>query len=356
MTKALSLRALLILVALPASLSCGESFDPASFVDNLRVVAAGVEVEGKPGRANPDPGDTVTVTNLVIDRGYPLIEGGPPPLSPPPLQWSLIACVPEPSVLSVDLCRIVLPCEGCIATPPSDPLDLPIVTFTIPSAEELEAANASNVVLQGAICANGPPAGPDAIIRFFTGETDDLDPCEDPNNEGRFISAQVLIEQDPDDPNLNPEIADVTLDGEPWPPPFDQGVPRDFPETGCAAVVDGSADLPRGGDSASLIRLTATDESFQEIMIDDEVVTEEMQVSWLGTAGAFEFSFSFITDPLRTATIQWVPPAFPSPSGTLVRFTFPMRDRASPASSAGSNRGGVVWVERGLCILPGDGS
>lgn len=340
------------LVVIALLIACSASFDPASFVDSLRVVAARVDVEGKPGRANPDPGDTVTVTNLVIDRGFPLTEDGPPPLSPPPLQWSLLACVPAPSVLPIAFCQTILECDGCVATPPEDPRALPIVTFTIPSADELEAAGANSVVLQGAICANGPPASPQAIIDFFTGVTDQLDPCENPDDEGRFISVQVLIEQDPDDPNLNPEIAEVTLNGEPWPPPFDRGVPRDFPSTGCITTIDPDGDLPRAGDPPSVITLTATDASFQPITIDGEEVIEEIQTSWLSDGGSLEFSFSFITDPARSASVQWAPPAFPSTSGTLVRFTFPIRDRATPESSAGANRGGVDWVERGLCILP----
>ena len=179
--KCLPILALCILAA------CSESFLQASAVTDLRVVGALVEVEGKPGRANPDPGDTIQVSNLVIDRGFPP-STEPAPLSPPPLQWSLVACVPEATVLALPICRNVLPCEGCEATPPEDPFAFPIVRFQVPSAAELEAVEATSVVLQGAICANGPPAELDAIIRFITGETDVLDPCADPNNEGRFIS------------------------------------------------------------------------------------------------------------------------------------------------------------------------
>lgn len=321
--------------------ACSESFLPASAVVDLRVVGALVEVEGKPDRANPDPGDTIQVSNLVIDRGHPP-STEPAPLSPPPLQWSLVPCVPEPTVLALPICRNVLPCEGCEATPPEELLALPIVRFQVPSAAELEAAEATSVVLQGAICANGAPAGLDAIIAFVTGETDVLEPCEDPNNEGRFISVPILIEQNPADPNLNPTIADITLDGKPWPPPFDQGVDRDIPDTGCASVIDDDSELPRPGGPVSIIELTATGDSFQEYTVGDMTLTEEMQVSWLADGGGFEFSFSFITAPARTATIQWAPPSFANPGGSLVRFNFLMRD----------GRGGINWVDRGLCVLP----
>ena len=320
--------------------ACGESFLPASAVVDLRVVGALVEVEGKPGRANPDPGDMIQVSNLVIDRGFPP-AAEPAPLSPPPLQWLLVACIPEPSVLALPICRNVLPCEGCVATPPEDPLAFPIVRFQVPSAAELEAAGATSVVLQGAICANGPPAATDAIIRFVTGETDVLDPCEDPNNEGRFISVEISIEDEPDNPNLNPTIADITLDGEPWPPPFDQGVPRDFSDSGCADF-GGELVALREGGPVSIIELTATSDSFQQYLADDMFVTEEMQVSWLADGGGFEFSFSFIADPARVAPILWAPPGFANTGGSLVRFNFLMRD----------GRGGIDWVERGLCVLP----
>lgn len=321
--------------------ACSESFLPASAVVDLRVVGALVEVQDKPGRANPDPGDMIQVSNLVIDRGHPP-STEPAPLSPPPLQWSLVACVPEPTVLALPLCRNVLPCEGCEATPPADPLALPIVRFQVPSATELEAAEATSVVLQGAICANGAPAGLDAIIAFVTGETDVLEPCEDPNNEGRFISVPISIEQEPGNPNLNPTIADVTLNGKPWPPPFDQGVPRDIADTGCASFIDDGSELPRAGGAVSIIELTATDDSFQEYTVGDMTLTEEMQVSWLADGGGFEFSFSFLTAPARTATIQWAPPGFANPQGSLVRFNFLIRD----------GRGGINWVDRGLCVLP----
>lgn len=323
--------------------ACSESFLPASAVLNVRVVGALVEVEGEPGRANPSPGDTVQVSNIVIDRGHPPSAEGAS-LSPAPLQWSLIPCIPEPTVLALPICRNMIPCDGCEATPPADPLAFPIVRFQVPSSEELDAAEATTVQLQGAICADGAPAGLDAIIAFVTGETDVLDPCEDPNNEGRFISVPILIqdEDDPNDPNLNPVIADLTLNGEPWPPPFDQGVPRDFPDSGCAAFVDDPSAVPHAGDPVSIIQLTATPDSFQQFEVDEIFETEEMQVSWLGDSGAFEFSFSFITDPARSATIQWAPPNFANLGGTLVRFNFLMRD----------GRGGLAWLDRGLCVLP----
>ncbi len=323
--------------------ACGDSFDPASTVTDLRVTGARVEVVGKPGRANPDPGDTIEVSTLVIDRGFPPTEPpAPPPYSPPPLQWALVPCVPAPTVLPVPFCQDVLPCEGCEETPPVDPLALPVSRFAVPAEDELD--DASRVVLQGTVCANGAPAGVDAIIRFLTGESDSLDPCQDPADEGRFISIEVPIESDPSNPNLNPTIAELLYNGQPWPPPFDQGVPRDQPTTGCASLVDDPTGLPRAGDPPAAITVTASDESFQEYTVDEMTLTEEMQVSWLADGGGFEFSFSFITDPARSGLILWALPSFPNPAGSLVRINVVMRD----------GRGGLDAVERGLCVLPAD--
>jgi hypothetical protein len=323
--------------------ACAESFLPASAVVDLRVIGALVEIEGKPGRANPDPGDMVQVSSFVIDRGYPpTTPPEPPRLSPPELQWRLVACIPAPSVLAIPICQTEIPCDGCEATPPDVPLAFPIVRFQIPSAEALDAAEATRVVLQGVICADGAPAELDAIIRFVTGEIDVLEPCEDPDDEGRFISVEIPIEDQPDNPNLNPIIADVTLNGAPWPPPFDQGVPRDQSNTNCDDLVEDMSVLPVADGSISLIELETTDESFQEYLDDEITVTEEIQVSWLADGGAFETSFSFINEPARSATIQWKPPDFPTARGRVVRFNFVIRD----------GRGGFDRVERGLCVIP----
>ena len=245
--------------------------------------------------------------------------------------------------------------DGCEGTPPENALAFPVVRFTIPSEEELTAAEADFVVLQGAVCANGPPAGVQTIVAFLTGESDVLDPCpkivvdpetgeveEFPDNEGRFISVEILIEDQPENPNLNPTVEDVTLDGDPWPPPFEQGVPRDQSDTDCADLVEDRSVLPVADGSISLIELGATGSSFQQYSVDDRVMTEEMQVTWLADGGAFESSFSFIADPARSAVMQWAPPNFPPASGRVVRFNFVIRD----------DRGGIDRVERGLCVVP----
>ena len=345
MTRALAL------IVLCFAIACSESFLPAWAVTDLRVVGGLVEVDGKPGRARPDPEDDIQVSFLVIDQGAPPSDFPEiPALTPPLLQWSFVACVPQPTLIGPPICRdLIQPCDGCVGTPPADAFAFPVLRFQVPSEAELESAQATGVVVQGAVCADGPPAE-DAILRFILGETDDLHPCEDPNGEGRFVSISIPIEVTPDDPNLNPEISTIVLNGRPWPPPYDQGVPRTAPRTGCKADLDGLTEQeraahPLAGSPASTIDLHVTPESLQPYMLGDMAVTEEMQVSWLTDGGDLERTFSFITDPARSVLTQWQPFADAPQDGWLVRFTFVIRD----------GRGGTDWVERGLCVLPPPG-
>ena len=341
-------RSRLALMALCLVVGCSESFLPAWAVTDLRVVAAVVEVEGQPGRARPDPEDDIEVSLLVIDQGAPPSDIPEiPALTPALLEWSFVACVPAPTLIGPPICRdLIQPCDGCVGPSPEDPFAFPVIRFQVPPEAELDSAQATSVVVQGAICADGPPATEGAILRFILGETDDLNPCEDPNDEGRFVSVKIQIEVTPEDPNLNPEISAVELNGRSWPPPYDQGVPRTAPRTGCKTDLDAiteqeRAEHPVAGSSASNINLRVTPDSLQSYMVGEMTLTEEMQVSWLTDGGDLERTFSFITDPARSVLTQWRPFTDAPEDGLLVRFTFVIRD----------GRGGTDWVERGLCVL-----
>ena len=342
MTRAVGVLMLLSLGA------CSESFLAAWAVTDLRAVAARVGVEGQPERANPSPEEGLEVSILVIDQGAPPSDMPEvPALTPGLLQWGFVACIPEPTSFGPPICReLIEPCEGCIGTPPEDPLATPVLRFTAPSQEELDAADAASLVVQGAICVDGPPAQ-DAILRFILGETDDLNPCEDPSNEGRFVTVTIPIESDPADPNLNPLITTVTLDDAAWPPPYDTGVPRTAPLTGCMddleeLSAEEQAAHPVAGGPPMAINLLVSPESLQTYMVGDREVVEEIQVSWLVDGGGYERTFSFITDPARSVLTQWQPFSSVPEDGRLVRFTFVTRD----------GRGGTHWVERGLCVRP----
>lgn len=349
---------IVLLSVLCFALACSESFLPPSAITDFRVVAAKVELESDPARANPSPGDEVGVSLLAIDQGVSEADaGGEPALTPALLQWELVPCVPLPVTLGVPICGPELPCEGCDATPPTDPLETPVAQFQAPSAQELDRFEASSVLLQGIVCSNGTPTSRDELLRFVQGETDELEPCaetpvvEGRPVEGRFVAISIPIEDDPSDPNLNPELRSILLNSSAWPPPYDQGVPRDAPSTGCAADLAGVPEgqrmvHPRAGDDPSTLNLFVTPESLQTYTVGDQEVTEEIQVSWLADGGVYATSFSFIAAPANSVLTTWQPADTVPADGELVRFTFVIRD----------GRGGTDWVERGLCILPADPS
>jgi hypothetical protein len=335
--------------------ACSESFAPASAVTEFRVVGARVDVPPQGSdRANPSPGDEVRVSLLSIDQGALRSETPEvPALTPALLEWAFVPCLPLPVTIGTPIClEPIEPCDGCVGPPPGDDLAQPMMIFQTPTEEELAEAQANSVLLQGVVCSNGTPS-PDAILRFLAGESDDLVPCEGPPKvqgvpvEGRFVAVSIFIEGDPADPNLNPELLNVLLDGRAWPPPYDQGVPRTAPRTGCAADLEALSDEERmahlrAGDQPSTVDLYVTADSLQTFMVGEREATEEIQVSWLADGGGYERSFSFITDPATSILTQWKPSESVPDDGQLVRFTFVIRD----------GRGGTDWVERGLCILP----
>ena len=342
-----------LIVLLVLLVGCTESLAPASLVTDFRAVAALVEVVGDPSRANPSADQEIAVSILSIDEGAP---ASAPSLTPGPLQWSFVACLPLPTTIGPPLCSTPIePCNNCVATPPDDALAEPVdIRFQTPSEEALDAAEASSVLLQGIVCSNGRPS-PDALFRFLTEQSDELEPCEGPPTiverpiEGRFVTVVIPIESDPADPNLQPTILEVLFDGARWPPPYDEGVPRTAPATGCAQDLEGLTPQqrdahPRAGDDPSTIDLFVTQDSLQPYVVDGEERIEEIQVSWLADGGALEQSFSFITDPARSVLTQWRPSSSAPATGELVRFYFVVRD----------GRGGTNWVERGLCVRPSD--
>jgi len=338
-------------------IACSESFAAPSVVNNLRVVGARIDVQGAPARANPSPGDDLQASILVIDQG-----------PTPELTWEFVACVPTATRIGVPICGTLIGgCDGCVGPEPGDSFASPVIRFQVPSQEELDAVEAREVLLQGVVCGEGSPSA-DAIVRFLSGETDDLVPCENSDGEpivddderivvGRFVTVQIPIERDPEDPNLNPEILNVFLKGSTWPPPYEEGVPREAPDTGCEADLDAVSEEERekhrvAGSAPLSINLSVTPEnpdSLQSFTIDGEDFTEEIQVSWLADGGGFEVAFSFITQPTSPVAApsiltQWQPPSNVQPqnNGRLVRFNFVVRD----------GRGGLDRVERGLCVLP----
>jgi hypothetical protein len=330
-----------LIAGLLGLLGCAESFEPASLVQDLRPVAALVEVEGDPSRANPDPGDVIRVTQHIIDAG-----------PKPEIEWRFVACVPAPSVITPPICGSVIePCDDCVNEDGPRAED-PVIRFQVPGPDEL--GDETEVVVQGAIC-QGEIASEERLLELLFGRVEEINPCVDPENEGRLISVRIPIEQY-DPPNLQPEIVSLQI-----------GCPQAQPE--CTAP-DRWLDLPAGTKTGCLddipgdelqkcipstvgvanIRLSVRSESLQAYTNEDgDDFQEEIQISWLADDGDFERSFSFIdseslkdVDSNPFESVSWGLPSNPASDGTYVRFSFVIRD----------GRGGTAWVEHGLCVVP----
>ncbi len=339
-------------------LGCADSFEPASLVDNLRPVAALVEVEDEPERANPNPGEVIRVTQHVIDAG-----------PKPAIEWRFVACVPAFTVITPPVCgRLIEPCENCVNEDGPRAVD-PVIRFQVPSQEEL--GSETEVVVQGAIC-QGDIASEQRLLELLAEGVEEPNPCANPKSaenpegdEGRLISVRIPLEQY-DPPNLQPVIASLQIGCN------DQStgctvpdrwldLPDSAPRTGCLKAIKELEPAERAvkciPDTVGVanIRLSVTAESLQNFQIEDDgdtlTLQEEIQISWLADGGTFERSFSFINETSPTdgssnpfESVNWALPPGALPEGTYVRFNFVIRD----------GRGGTTWEEHGLCVVPRD--
>jgi hypothetical protein len=319
------MRRLLLSTGLLCLWGCSESFEPPSLVQNLRPVAARVEVEGDPSRANPDPGDFIRVTQHIIDAG-----------PKPEIEWRFVACVPAPSVITPPICGSVIePCENCVNEEEPRAED-PVIRFQVPGPEEL--GDETEVAVQGAIC-QGEIASQERLLELLFGRVEEINPCVDPKNEGRLVSVRIPIEQY-ECPNQQPEIATVAIGGgDRW-----LDLPPQARTRRCLRHIQNFTQCIQSTMGKASILLSVTPESLESL---GESQSEEIQISWLADAGVFDRSFSFINDESGKvdknpfASVTWGLPSDPPPGGRYVRFTFVIRD----------GRGGTDVDEHGFCVL-----
>jgi hypothetical protein len=293
---------------------CGPTFDPASLIQDTRVVGARIEVEGAPDRASPQPGETADVTWLVTS-----------PDATPPLGWTFAVCAPEtgkgsPACFEAPLARF----DGAVSPPR--------ISIPVPSAAVL--GGATSLTLYGGIC-----AGVDSIPQFDP--QSGLANCP-AGGRATTVSLDMPLQLG-DDANHNP-IADraFTLDGAAWPAP----AATDDPCVQGPRVTAGSKDHVIGDATEGSDR-----ESYTVVIGDPPVATptrESLQISQFTTAGKLKSQFSFVeaTDENATTTVDvtWDAPEAPEvqATGEAVTFTFVVRD----------DRGGTDWTTRVLCVAP----
>jgi hypothetical protein len=295
---------------------CSDPIKDPQRIEELRVLAARLEVTAAPDLAWPRPGDGAVVRWLVVA-----------PQPAPAFAWHLVACLAEPGPQGF---------PRCVADPFASvggaaPAVAPEVAFQLPPG--LEVAPPARLAVLGIFCGEGEPVLADDVLgsRCSQGE--------------RIVADFETQVGDDGEPNRNPTLSDATveLDGTPWSPPNEpaEAIQR-------CAERQPTPELPaaRVGSGTHAIRVVLDSADRDAIVTDDSLAPdhEELQVSEFATAGLLDRQFSFIEPTAESFAVEtdWKPPKAAPDGGGLVRFYFVVRDL----------RGGVDWSERRLCLVP----
>jgi hypothetical protein len=288
--------------------ACDDPLKATEIVEEPRVLAARVEVDGDPGRAAPYPGERASVRFLVAA-----------PEPEPALGFALVACRAAPANVGLARCAEPVFAEQALLEPA--PV-APQIEFELP--EPASEASRPRLLVKGVICANGSPRVTESPSTCTSGDQ----------------TLAVTLEVDlatPAEANQNPSFdsAELSLDGEPLTPP---------PALPSACAGAGLLEVPAGSVHRFELRFP---ESARDALVgsdDTEAGVESLLLSHFASSGELERAFSPI--PAEAATIStnidWIAPADLGPGGRLVRFWFVIRDL----------RGGSDFVERALCVVP----
>jgi hypothetical protein len=295
----------LLLVALSG---CDDPLKPVDTVEEPRVLAARVEVEGDPDRTSPNPGETVHVTWLVAAPNGDALAG-----------FGMAACAAEPWGRGPTACRAE-PFAVASAGPTSD---RPRFDFTVPA--DLDPVKNPLLAVLGSLC-------PDA-----TGNVDENGASCDAGEE-LAVSLDFLLAT-ADDINQNPNFSadSLSLDGSPWAP-----APALLSEP-CEGL--GLPELPYS-KSEHTIDIGLPDSARQTLVQKSSAdpARETLQLAHFASAGDSSSAFSQLlgTDPATSVSYRWNTPKNAPVGGRIVRFWFVARD----------GRGGSDFTERALCALP----
>jgi hypothetical protein len=295
--------------------ACSDPIKDAQLIEELRVLAARLEVTAEPGLAWPRPGDDAVVRWLVVAPG-----------PAPAFAWQLVACLAEPGPQGL---------PQCVADPfatvrGAAPAAAPEVAFHLPP--EQQVAPPERLAVLGVFCSAGEPELEAELLgsRCSRGATILAD-----------FETQVAASGEP---NRNPTLSDasIELDGGPWSPPTE---PAGAIER-CAERQPTPALPAASAGSRSYALRVVLDSADRDAVVTDDSLTpehEELQVSEFATAGLLDRQFSFIEPTAESFAVEttWEPPKAAPDGGRLVRFYFVVRDL----------RGGVDWSERHLCLV-----
>jgi hypothetical protein len=310
------LRPAAALAAATLSFACDEPLKDPQLIEENRVLAARVEVEGEPERASPAPGESVTVRWLVAD-----------PAERRPLSWAFAACEAADVARGLPICNS----PPFVSVESGDPvLAEPAMQFTVPQPGRLTGAE--RLVIQGVICADGAAR---------LGGSYEQARCQGEGAQTTLVMLYVTLSSD-GVANANPSLAGlpVRLDRSPW----DESDPTWLELPSC---VDAPAELPRvrAGSGEHELQLEPASE-LREPLTDDPLhrSIETLQLSHFSTAGSLERPYSVIEGESADSlvSVPWQAPGSASSGGDLVRFYIVARDL----------RGGADWTVRALCVTP----
>lgn len=316
----------LVALSMAPSTGCGGDFDPGSRITGLRVMA----VQAKDDKTYAHPGEKVELTALWNPTGYD--DKGEPNKA----QWAWVTCV-NPTSSTV---------LGCFQKIIQDAQKGVRPEFTIGTNKTEYSFN----VPDDALSQLPPEARRNALIGVITivcpGPVGSLLPTTDTSPDARSVPftckdydgnvlgtdgyiagfKRVFIREK--DRNLNPKIAKVTWDGQPW----DEAEPF---KTLTACDTDGNRyDRCTDADHHD-VALVLTDDSFEagkdEYGID---FNEQVVVEYYATEGLFEHDVRVAKDP-HTAYVGRT-----QSKGKTVTMWFVAHD----------NRGGVVWASRKVVV------
>jgi hypothetical protein len=297
---------------------CGESFDPASLIERVRLLGGRVEIDSDPAVASPSPGGVMEVTLLVTS-----------PDGTTPFTWGWIACAANESLAGITACAGPTFAAGLDAEADVAP---PVIALEVPGEETLGGAD--SILFLGVVCEEGIPDP----ARFMDGLTDGEGACTVAGDRQTMFNFAVKLAGE-GGPNHNPTFpADaITLEGAPWPEAG--GDPcADGPSWSAA---DEALDVGLGG-------FAPEDREEYARVVDDppRQITEReaLTISNFTNEGELSRQFSVIEEGAETATLEWTPAEDePLPAeGLPVRIVFVLRD----------GRGGADWTERTVCVRP----
>lgn len=299
------MRSRVFALSLFAVAGCDDALKPVDVVQEPRVLAARMEVEGAPERQSPAPGETAHVRWLVAA-----------PDGDPQAGFALAVC-------STVLRGRSLECDGApFASVSAEAGAEPRLDFVVPSA--LDVSQRPDAALLGVLCPGANGVFDAGTPRCTSGEPLPV----------RLDFTLAGGAGDNQNPNFSPDS--ITLSGEPWP---------EFAPPAGDCKGSGLRELSvSSGEQPLRITLPATAREDLQQASSADAARETLTLSHVASAGDFSSAFSVIGETAAdtAADFSWKPPSDPAPNGTLVRFWFVVRD----------GRSGSDFTERALCVVP----